>query len=373
MNHQTSFWESSVLLKPYDFAILGAGLTGKQIALKLIEKYPKSRVALVDRLPFSYGASTRNAGFSCFGSISEIVMDLKIDDSENVFKLVEQRFNGIKKLVDEFGAENFDFIQTGGYEVFENDEDYNLAIDNLSQINCQLHQRLDIKEMYQNDSISRFNFNYLDYAIFSPFEGMLNPGKLNLLLSKLVHQSGVEPLYGLDIQEIQIHNHQYDLIATNGLRIHANQLIVANNAFASKLLPDLDVVPARGQIILTKPISNLPFNAIFHANKGYIYFRNVGDRVLIGGGRDQFLNQEKSYNIETTDEVKEYLLNYLKTHILKDQSFEIETSWSGIMAMGNEKTPIVKRYDDSLILCVRMGGMGVALGPVVSDEVITLL
>ena len=46
--------------------------------------------------------------------------------------------------------------------------------------------------------------------------------------------------------------------------------------------------------------------------------------------------------------------------------------WSGIMAMGKDKLPIVKRENDSLILCVRMGGMGVALGPVLSDEVVSM-
>jgi hypothetical protein len=47
--------------------------------------------------------------------------------------------------------------------------------------------------------------------------------------------------------------------------------------------------------------------------------------------------------------------------------------WSGIMAMGEEKIPIVKKVDDHLILCVRMSGMGVALGPVLSDEVADML
>ncbi|MEX0604387.1 NAD(P)/FAD-dependent oxidoreductase [Marinobacter sp.] len=361
------------MLKPFDFVILGTGLVGKQIAIKLVKKYPNSRIAIVDRHPFSYGASTRNAGFSCFGSVSEIIMDLKNDQSENVFELVKQRFLGIEKLVDEFGASNFDFFQTGGFEVFENEVEYNVAIENLSFINDYLSQKLNVSEMFKIESINRFNFNYLDKAIYNPFEGMLNPGKLNQLLSHKVHKAGVEPLYGLEIKEIIKQEGQYALIASNGLKIIANQLILANNAFVSKLLPELDVVPARGQIILTKPIDKLHFDGIFHANKGYIYFRNVGDRVLIGGGRDQFLNQEKSYDIETTDDVINYLINYLKTHVLQIQEFEVETSWSGIMAMGNEKTPIVKRFDESLVLCVRMGGMGVALGPIVSDEVITLL
>ncbi|MDP2175706.1 MAG: FAD-dependent oxidoreductase [Bacteroidota bacterium] len=373
MKYQSSYWESSVLFKPFDFIILGAGLTGKQIALKLVKKHPKARIAIIDRLPFSYGASTRNAGFSCFGSVSEIIMDLKNTDEKLVFELVKQRFLGIQKLVDEFGAENFDFIQTGGFEVFTSEVELNLAIEKLPFINHQLKQLLNIDAMYQTKSIADFNFNYMCSALFNPYEGMLNPGKLNHTLSKRIHISGVEPLYGLNIEQLVKMNDGYMLRAANGMAIKTQQLIVANNAFSSLLFPELDIVPARGQIILTKPIFNLPFQGIFHANKGYIYFRNVGDRVLIGGGRDQFFQNEQTYEIESTDEVISYLTNYLKQHILRDIDFEIETNWSGIMAMGNEKTPIVKRLNEHLIVCVRMGGMGVALGPIVSDEVIKML
>jgi hypothetical protein len=44
--------------------------------------------------------------------------------------------------------------------------------------------------------------------------------------------------------------------------------------------------------------------------------------------------------------------------------------WSGIMGIGKQKLPIVKKVYEHLGICVRMSGMGVALGPVLSDEVL---
>jgi hypothetical protein len=42
-----------------------------------------------------HGASTKNAGFACFGSISEIIDDLK-SHSEGGFQLVTKRWEGLR-------------------------------------------------------------------------------------------------------------------------------------------------------------------------------------------------------------------------------------------------------------------------------------
>jgi hypothetical protein len=48
--------------------------------------------------------------------------------------------------------------------------------------------------------------------------------------------------------------------------------------------------------------------------------------------------------------------------ILPNQDFRIEYSWSGIMGVGNTKSPIVKMLNNNTAIGVRLGGMGVALG-----------
>jgi len=95
--------------------------------------------------------------------------------------------------------------------------------------------------------------------------------------------------------------------------------------------------------------------------------------LLIGGGRNFYKAEETTSTIETTDNLRNFLENYIKQFILPNKTFEIDMHWSGIMGMGKEKYPIVKRIDSHLLVAVRMGGMGVALGPVVSDELMMLL
>ncbi len=370
MKHFQSYWERSILLRKFDFLILGAGLIGKQISLKIKAKYPNARVGIVDRSPISYGASTRNAGFACFGSVSEIVDDLNHSPTNEVLDLLNKRYKGINLLVQTFGAENIGYKNTGSYEIFTNTADFNDAQHQVDHINSLLAETINHHQTFQWKDIDNFKMNCSSKALYNPLEGMINSGKLNETISNLVHQSGIIPLYGLNITSIYPSNNGYTLTSEDGYDLSCNQLIVANNSFSSQLLPELDVIPARGQIILTKPIEHIPFDGIFHHDKGYIYFRNIDNRILLGGARNIFKDTEQTYDFSGSDEVYNYLYQFLTNTILPNQSVEIDMHWSGIMAMGSEKLPIVKQVDQHLTLCVRMSGMGVALGPVLSDEVL---
>lgn len=373
MAYFSSYWESSVLLRKFDFTILGAGLIGKQIAIKLQSKYPNARIALVDRSPISYGASTRNAGFACFGSVSEIVDDFSRSSPIDVANTVSKRFKGITRLVEDFGADAIGYRNTGSYEIYTDDEEYARARDNYQAINRLLEEVAGIREPFQWRPAEHLKMNCHKDCLFNPYEGMINSGRLNEVVSDKAHRLGVIPLYGLNIVAIEPHNSGYRLIDSEGLEVQCSQLIVATNAFTAQLIPELDIVPARGQIILTKPLDDLPFDGIFHSDRGYMYFRNVDGRVLLGGARNHFEQQEQTFDFNVEANLQSYLKRYMAEVILPGRQFEIEHSWSGIMAMGKEKIPIVRRVDEHLVLCVRMSGMGVALGPVLSDEVLELL
>jgi glycine/D-amino acid oxidase-like deaminating enzyme len=59
--------------------------------------------------------------------------------------------------------------------------------------------------------------------------------------------------------------------------------------------------------------------------------------------------------------------------ILPNQTYEIDHVWSGIMAFGEDKSPIVKQVSDNIFCAVRLGGMGVAIGSLVGKEAIDLM
>ena len=63
----------------------------------------------------------------------------------------------------------------------------------------------------------------------------------------------------------------------------------------------------------------------------------------------------------------------LKNVILPNTPFEIEHSWSGIMGIGNSKKPIVQQLSNNTYCGVRMGGMGVAIGSLIGQELADLI
>jgi glycine/D-amino acid oxidase-like deaminating enzyme len=138
-------------------------------------------------------------------------------------------------------------------------------------------------------------------------------------------------------------------------------LFIATNGFASQLL-DINVKPARAQVLITKPISNLHIEGTFHMDEGYYYFRNIHDRILLGGGRNLDFEGEETYELALTNNIQNQLESLLKNVILPDIDFEIEQRWSGIMGIGNQKSPIVKALSSRVCCGVRLGGMGIAMG-----------
>jgi glycine/D-amino acid oxidase-like deaminating enzyme len=108
-------------------------------------------------------------------------------------------------------------------------------------------------------------------------------------------------------------------------------------------------------------------------DQGYYYFRNIGDRILFGGGRNLDFKSETTTDFGQTELIQDRLDYVLKNVILPKRDIEIEHRWSGIMGMGPQKWPIIKQVSDNVFCGVRLGGMGVAIGSIVGRETADLI
>jgi glycine/D-amino acid oxidase-like deaminating enzyme len=184
---------------------------------------------------------------------------------------------------------------------------------------------------------------------------------------------GVTVLNGTEITGYEKVHGQLLLHTNHDFPLLSSQLLVATNAFARQLLPQLDIVPVRGQIVVTAPLEGLSFKGSFHYDEGYYYFRNLGDRVLLGGARNKAIDEETTDRMDLSAPIQSELERFLQETILPGRHFTIEHRWSGIMAMGSEKMPIIKAINDHVFCAVRMSGMGVALAPVVGEKIASLM
>ena len=124
-------------------------------------------------------------------------------------------------------------------------------------------------------------------------------------------------------------------------------------------------------MLITEPIENLKWKGNFHLDRGYYYFRNVGRRVLIGGGRHLFPEQEETDQFGVTENVQFELKRLLDEVVLVNTPYRIDSSWSGILATSKDKRPIIQEVSDRIVLAVRLGGMGVAVSNLVAYEAVS--
>ena len=225
----------------------------------------------------------------------------------------------------------------------------------------------------QNAKIGKFGFAGVQYLVDNQSEGQLHSGKLCQALLRLVQSMNVTVLNNIEITGFEKVNGHLLLHTQHPFPLIASQLLVCTNAFARQLLPQLEITPNRGQVLVTSPIEGLPFQGTFHFDAGYYYFRNLGDRVLLGGARNKAFAEENTMEMTITDTIQQELERFLREVILPGRHYTIDHRWSGIMGMGAEKTPIVRAINDHVFCAVRMNGMGVALAPVIGEKVAALM
>ncbi len=140
-----------------------------------------------------------------------------------------------------------------------------------------------------------------------------------------------------------------------------------------QLFPSLKISPGRGLVILTEPIPNLKLEGTFHYQQGYYYFRNIKDRILLGGGRSVDFDTETTTSFGVNPKIKNQLIDDLQNFIFPSEKVSLDMEWSGIMAFGKDKTPIVKKHQNNIVIGVKLSGMGVAIGSEVGKKLAMLL
>ncbi len=373
-----SVWEKESFFAPADIIIAGSGLVGLWSAYYLKKKEPSLRITIVERGIIPTGASTRNAGFACFGSLTELLADVDHMGEDKMLELVAMRYKGLKRIRKTFRDAEIGYEQLGSYELltsagkFSDSNGLRSAIDGINHSLKKITGEQKIFRLH-NDKIPSFGFAGIKYLIESPTEGQLHSGQLCQALMRLVQTLGVTMLNNIDITGYEKVNGHLLLHSQHSFPLIASQLLVCTNAFASQLLPQLDITPARGQVLVTSPIDRLPFKGTFHFNEGYYYFRNLGERVLLGGARNHAFEEETTTDMTVTDTIQQELERFLREIVLPGRHYTIDTRWSGIMGMGGEKMPIVRAVNDHVFCAVRMHGMGVALAPVIGNQIAAML
>lgn len=371
-SEKVSYWEQKSFFQNIDHLIIGAGIVGYSTALHLRKANPTSKIVIIERGFLPSGASSKNAGFACFGSATELYSDLEQGNENDVWETVKLRWEGLSYLREIIGDEQLKLEINGSWDLITNNEEdlFEKVRLKIPYLNEKIKEITGEENTYSIDATvaEKFGFNNVITSVFNRLEGQIDTASMNHGFYKQVIANDIHVLFGIEALSLSGKE-----VETNTGIISASSIAICTNGFGGTLIPYEDIAPARAQVIITEPIPNLKIKGTFHYNEGYYYFRNIDDRILFGGGRNLDINGETSTELKNTDLIIDTLKKLLGTVILPNTSYKIDHQWAGIMGVGKSKKPIIKQLETHLYCGVRLGGMGVAIGTLVGKELATLI
>ncbi len=363
-----SYWERRSFLGNAKYCIIGGGIVGLSTALNLAKKLPPEHIVVFEKSPFSGGGSTKNAGFACFGSPTEVLSDLQLMEKKECSDLIRLRFDGLKLLRRTLGDKTIAYEACGGLEFFapkENTEENNFghALESIPMLNAFMEEAIGEKEVYHE--VDRLQNQYkvagIQGGINNRLEGAIDTGKMMDALIQKVNDLGIRLVRGMELLKFDEVGEQVNLHFDYG-KISCDRLFICTNSMSASLLPKMEVYPGRNTVLLTSPVPNLKLKGTFHMFEGYVYFRNIGDRLLLGGGRHWAGAEENTLVHGSNPKIEKRLLALLQETLLPNTDVKVDYQWSGFLGLGSKKSPIIQKVGSRSYCAVRMGGMGVAIG-----------
>jgi gamma-glutamylputrescine oxidase len=360
-----SYWEYDRWFKNIDLLVVGAGITGCLTAYFWKKKFPNDNVLVVDKTPLPRGATLRNAGFLCFGSMSEYLDDTKNHSRDYASQLMLDRFEGIQILQEVFKGRDIGLKMDGGFEIFAENEAtiYQECIDEINEANKLFSGQNPFKVLVEH--VAKTGLSKELQVIENKLEANIHSGKLVSEFQDLLSSMKIDLIYGFPIDAIENISGGVS-VYSEGRQFKASRVMITTNAFTKSLLPELDVVPNLGQILVTSPLPHLIRKGNYHYDAGYYYLRQLDNgSILLGGGRNLDFETERSNKMALNPKIQQALEDLLKSVFIPGESYSIEHRWAGVMAFGtnNEKAPLTGALGN-IHYIVRMGGMGVAMAPI---------
>lgn len=362
-----AYWEEKYYFEDNDIIIVGAGIVGLSTAISLKREQPQLKILILEKGILPSGASTKNAGFACFGSITELMDDSTYMNEVEQMDLIRMRWQGLQLLKQNIQPSDMKYQSRGGVELLDvNDDKVDAVFDSIGHYNQLVDHAIQIKDCFQirDQSISD---SFVKQAIYNSYEGELNPMHMMASLQMKAKVLGVNILYGVKVDQIAS-----GAVNVEGKDILSTKIAVCTNGLSLALLPNVLLTPVRNQVYMTQKLSHNLLSSCYHFDKGYIYFREVDGRILIGGARNLQLAQESTSEFGQTDIIKSHLKAFIEQRITH-YPVHFEYQWSGVLGVGTTKSPIIEEVLPQVFVGVRLGGMGVAIGSGVGDKLAKLM
>ena len=364
-----SFWERDAFRKHYDIFIIGGGFSGLSTAYFLSKNNPKLSIAVLDQQIHQRKASTRNAGMACISSLSELLNDVESEGWDAVLSLIEKRWKGLELMRSLFPLEEIHYRDVKAGELFFEGQTY--AADKYLPRMEEANENLQsvVGKTYFSSAPGFFPGHEKGHFVKHKKEGQLHPARLHRAWTKHCRDQGVDILEGLECMHCEKKRSGFE-IRTQGPVFSASKVLWATNGAVSSVYPEQDVKPVQNHVWVFSSQNPVSWEGNIHAESGYVYARNIGDQLLIGGARHQQDHRGKDL-ADSGEAIYSYLLDFARRFLWEDKDAHISepiAHWTGYLGVGGKKEPILREIRDGEFILARLNGMGVALSSYLGRE-----
>lgn len=200
-------------------------------------------------------------------------------------------------------------------------------------------------------------------GIRHPTDGALRPGRWVRRLAALAADAGAELREQSRVGSLE--------------QLDAEHVVIATDGYTQGLLPRLDeiIVPVRGQVIATEPLSRRLFDCPHYARQGFDYWQQTDDnRLILGGRRDTQADHEFTADETITEPIQSELEAFAAELI--GEPPKITHRWAGIFGQTPDLTPLAGRVPGHEGVWVAAGYsghgnvLGLACGELVAQAIL---
>ncbi len=328
-------------------AIVGAGITGTAAALWLARA--GIQVTVLEGRQVAAGASGRNGGFLANGTTGPYATTIARHGrakARRIWTFTVRNHELAADLIAELAAQDWDcgYRRNGSLKLAASATELTA----IREDERLLHEDgWEVETVELRDIPPRLRYFYRGGS-YHPTNGEVQPVRYVAGIARLAAQAGALIYQASPVLTLSEQAGGVTLTTPQGT-LHATHLILATNAWLPDLIAQLNpawlpswLVPVRGQIIATEPLSELIFPCPCSGDYGYQYWRQVAGRLIVGGWRNQSPSTENTSDETPGTQVQQYLDAFVHS-TLNLPAVQITSRWAGIMGFAQDSLPLVGR------------------------------
>ncbi|KAF2248915.1 FAD dependent oxidoreductase [Trematosphaeria pertusa] len=387
--------ETDAPTQPYDYAIIGSGISGALIAYNLLLTYPTSRIIMLEARELCSGATGRNGGHTKAASYRTYLQHRAELGAEEALKIARLEYANIlatHRLTQELGIE-CESVKCNTVDLIYDETTFEAGKQAIRALEGDaseeerkwggmawyrvygrddgLKQKFWVREKNGNPEVQS------EEDLVGAFEyvaGRIHAYRFTTGILKECVKRGLQLCTNTPVHDIRPSsepNPRYDIF-TQYNTISAQSVILATNGYTPYLLKSLQgaIVPLRGQITAQQasPATGLPsvlprtYSFIYASGYEYMISRNEPDgqqHIIIGGGLGRQPDAGASeYGTVDDSRLNRDISKYLHGTLLgyfgiaspspsetssesDDASYKVIQEWTGIMGATADGRPFV--------------------------------